>query len=171
MKNIGLTLLLVIAFNTRAQNISVDSNCVTNPPDFSKMSYQVASQTVNNELQKRICPEYIKNLVEEIRYGNLGNNKVPAIYLLGELRPHDENSIDVLIENIDLKSPPNPLLAPLRWGEYPAEEALVKIGKPAINPILNHLPAETNELRRYLMCEVVKQVLRNYHFIQGGATP
>jgi hypothetical protein len=161
MKNISLSLLLVTAFNVRAQNFDVTPDCVTNPPAFSEMSYQVASQAVNDELRKKLCPEYIGNLVEEIRHGNLGNNKVPAIYLLGELRPHDENSIEVLIENIDLKSPPNPLLAPLRWGEYPAEEALIKIGKPVVEPILNHLPKETSELRRQLMCDVLKQVLRH----------
>jgi hypothetical protein len=158
MKNTSLLLLLIITLDARAQNFGVASDCITNPPDFGKMSYQMAGQVVNDELRKKLCPEYIKNLVNEIRQGDMGGNKAPAIYLLGELRPHDEDSIEVLIENIDLKSPPNPLLAPLRWGEYPAEEALVKIGDPTVIPILNHLPTENSELRRQLMCDVLKQV-------------
>jgi hypothetical protein len=139
----------------------------TNPPDFVKMSYSTASAAVDSELNdimgyktKKICPEYISNLVSQIRNGNLNNdNKILSIYLLGALGPSDTNSIDVLIEYIDLKALRfDPAFGTRRWGEYPAEEALVKIGEPAISPILAQLSIEQNDFRRHLMCEVVRIV-------------
>lgn len=138
--------------------------CVTNPPDISKLSYDEASDAVNSDVMdimgarvKNICHEYITNLVNEIRHGNLDDDKkVLALYFLGALHPSDTNSIEVLIEYIDLKASRfDPAISPRRWGEYPAEEALIVIGFPSINPILEHLPTETNELRRHLMCKVL----------------
>jgi len=31
-------------------------------------------------------------------------------------------------------------------------------GKAVVNPILNHLPSETNELRQHLMCEALVRI-------------
>ena len=71
------------------------------------------------------------------------------------------NSIEVLIEDIDLKATKfdEPASLP-RWGFYPAQQALIKIGEPVVEPILNHLPTEISELRRRLMCDVLKEVWR-----------
>jgi hypothetical protein len=160
-KHIGLSLLLlIVAFNARAQNLGGKSDCTTNPPDFVHLSYEEANKAVYIEERKTICPEYITNLVNQLRQGHLTNdNKTLAIFLLGTFRPTDTNSIEVLIENIDFRaSKIDPLLGPARWGFYPAQEALIKIGSPTVNPILNHLPNETNELRLHLMCEVLRHV-------------
>jgi hypothetical protein len=152
----------------QAQSLKMQ-NCVTNPPELNKMSYEEADQAISSEEDsilstkiERICPEYITNLVIEIRSAQLNNNnRVLAIYFLGELRPSDTNSIEALIDYIDLKASRfDPKTRFRRWGQYPAEEALIKIGKPVVDPILNHLPKETSELRRQLMCNVLKQVLR-----------
>jgi hypothetical protein len=166
-KYISLIFLMAATIITNAQN----SDCVTNPSDFSILSYDKASAAVDSEDDlivwrkiKKICPEYIANLVNEIRQRQLNaDNKVLAIYLLGELRPSDTNSIEVLIENIDLKATRfdhllKTRISIQRWGEYPAEEALIKIGQPVVIPILNDLPSETNQLRRKLMCDVLKKV-------------
>jgi len=157
-------LLVFIESGLRAQNFGATLNCVTNPPDFSKLTYEEANKATYSETRRKTCPEYTANLVNQIRYGKLSNdNKVLAIFLLGELRPSDTNSLEVFIEDIDFKASrfDEPAAFP-RWGLYPAEEALMyKVGKPAVNPILNHLPSETNELRRQLMCDVLKQVLRD----------
>ncbi len=159
-------LLLIITFNAHAQFLQT-SDCATNPPDLYKMSYEEADEAINSEedailstKMKKICTEYITNLVTELRSAQLSNDKrVLAIYFLGELRPSDTNSIEVLIGYIDLKASKfDPKTRFRRWGDYPAEEALIKIGKPVVDPILNHLPSETNELRRQLMCDVLRKV-------------
>lgn len=161
-----LTLVSLIKMNAQE---SGTAGLLTAPPDFAHISYDAASDAVRSDENnimgsqvKRIGTEYITNLVGQIRSGNLNNEKkVLAIYLLGALHPVDTNSIEVLLDNIDLRATRfDPGVRPMRWGEYPAEEALIRIGKPAIEPILNHLPIENSELRRQLMCNVIKQVLR-----------
>jgi len=163
---IALIIQLTITLGVHAQNLNVISNCATNPPNFSKLPYKEADEAafLEDDLigreAKTICPEYITNLVNQLRYGQLDNdNKVLAIWLLGELHPIDANSIDVLIEYVDLKATKlDPKTRIRRWGDYPAEEALIKIGMPTVNHILNHLSTETNELRRHLMCVVLVEV-------------
>jgi hypothetical protein len=152
-----------------AQN-ALPSSAYDNPPDFGKLTYEKALDAVYDEDNmisrgaKKIGAQYINNLVHQLQYGHLSNdNKTLAINLLGDLHPNDTNAIEFLIENIDFIAariePPDHIT---RWGKYPAEEALVAIGKPAVEPILNHLPQENDELRRQLMCDVLKEVLRNY---------
>jgi len=168
---IGLTLLLLVtSFSAIAQSIVTASNYATNPPDFIHLSYEEANAAVKSEDDSinamkaiKISPEYITNLIYQLQYGHLNNdNKTLAIYFLGTLRPTDADSIEFLIEDIDFRaSRTDPLLAPLRWGQFPAQDALRKIGLPTVDPILNHLPKEDNELRRQLMCNVLKQVLRH----------
>jgi len=156
--------LLVTAFGL--QNQDWMNSCATNPPDFSKLSYAEADKAASEEYnsigigQKKICPEYIPNLVNQLRNGQLNSDeKVLAVWLLGVLRPADTNSLAILIEYIDLKATKFDFKTRLpRWGDYPAEEALIGIGKPAVSPILQHLPSETKELRRHLMCEVLIRV-------------
>lgn len=163
--NVVLVFLLISTFTLAAQGTS--PNCATNPPDFSKLSYESAKAAVYDEdsligrQAVKISAEYIYNLVQQLQYGHLSSdNKTLAIYLLGELQPKDTNAIEFLIENIDFKAtkiePPNSFP---RWGKYPAEEALITIGKPVVNPILDHIPKEDNEFRRQLMCDVLREVL------------
>jgi hypothetical protein len=109
---------------------------------------------------KIISQQYIDTIVIELRFGQVsGYNKSLAFYLLGELRPQDANAIELLIDNIDFRAPKlDPALGPARWGFYPAQQALMKIGKPVVSPILNHLPNETNELRMRLLCQVIHNI-------------
>jgi hypothetical protein len=167
---ICFALFFTANFGLHAQNLATEVGCATNPPDFGKLSYREADNAVKSEDDlilservKKICPDYIINLANQLQEGHLNNdNKTLAIYFLGALHPTDTNSIEVLIENIDFRATKFDLKsAPMRWGKYPAEEALMKIGKPVVNPILNHLPTETSQLRRQLMCDVLKQVLRD----------
>jgi|SRR5665213_1861403 len=161
-----LITLLIVVINSRAQQVKSSSDCATNPPDFIHLSYEQANKAVNSEDDlisrgtKRICPEYITNLVNQLRHEYLSNgNETLAIYLLGELRPSGSNAIEFLIANIDFRtSKIEPNLHPARWRTYPAEDALMKIGKPVIDPILNHLSNEADTLRRRLMCEVLVKV-------------
>ena len=171
MKNINrynfILLLLLHPFVLRAQPVASNSSYATNPPNFSQLSYDQADKAINDDaLQIRILhvktvgPEYLLNLVSQVRHGNLSDDKkVLAIFLLGEIAPSEINSIETFIENIDLKALKlDPKTGFPRWGTYPAKEALFKSGKAAIVPLLNHLPNETKDLRRQLMCEVLVEI-------------
>lgn len=167
-----LPIICVLAFwisflNLQALETPPILNCATNPPDYSKLTFSEADVATKAEEQsilgtriKRICPEYITNLVFQLRSGSLNeSNKVLTVYLLGMLHPDDSNSIEALIECIELRATVfDPKTAIVRWGYYPAQEALIGIRKPALNPVIAHLHSETNSLRRHLMCGVVRHV-------------
>ena len=163
--SISATLLLfALPFIGHADDQTTNPNYIATPPNFGDMSYDEADKAVYGILwpvvtkEKTLGPKFVPGLVDQLRHGKLTDEKkVLVIYILGCLRPKDEDSVEVLIENIDLKAPHlDPAYGIPRWGEYPAEEALVRIGVPAIDPILNHLPNEGNALRRHLMCGVLK---------------
>jgi len=171
MKKIVLPFAIYVCMtlvpDLRANEYDTNAGCVTNPPPLETMPYQQGSDAVSEELleiqtikSKRICPEYIANLVNVVRNGKLDvDKKVLAIYLLGELHPIDTNSVTVLIENIDLKAARiDPATRVRRWGQYPAQEALIKIGRPTVGLILQFLPAEAKELRRHIMCDALVQI-------------
>jgi hypothetical protein len=161
------------AYFTAAWALHADSavtnvGCVTNPPDLNALTYEDASEAVNNEwfdiMQmkiKTISPEYMSNLVKMLRLGNLDNDrKVLGIYLLGRLQPKDTNSIAFLIEIIDFKASRIDLPTTFpRWGRYPAQEALISIGRPTIDAIFQALQDEEMQLRRLLMCEALVSIL------------
>jgi len=161
-----LAILMAVVTRASAQEW-VNTSGATNAPDFSKLSYDEASDEALSESvhimgskTKKIGPQYIANLVNQLRQGNLDDDKkVVVIWLLGELRASDTNAIEMLIKNIDLKaSKLDPLLRIRRWGEYPAEEALENIGMPVVDPVFSHLSTESKGLRRHLMCKALIQV-------------
>jgi len=109
----------------------------------------------------QVTESYYKVVDELMRQfydpGLSDEDRVYVIYLLGELRAH--KAISVLIKYIDLKATRNdPKTRIARWGPYPAQEALVKIGRHAVWMILDKLPDEKNELRRRLMSHVIIDV-------------
>jgi hypothetical protein len=150
--------VFVLTFVTKveAQN-GTPTPCATNPPDFSKMSYKEADEASFSEAEKVTCPEYVTNLLNQLRSGRLNeDNKALAIDLLGKLHPNDLNAVEFLIENVDFKRKKFDL--PTRIStqlKYPAEGALMLMGQPVIDPILNHLGNETNTLRCHLLCEAL----------------
>jgi hypothetical protein len=163
----GSLLFLIMVFVARADDSTTGVDLIATPPNFGAMSYEDGNKAVNEIIRsvvstrlKKVGPEFVAGLVEQLEQGNLiDEKKVLVIYVLGHLRPKDAHSIDVLIENIDLKAPRmDPATDIARWGMYPAADALERIGVPVIDPILNHLPNEGNDLRRHLMCRVLKSV-------------
>jgi hypothetical protein len=81
-----------------------------------------------------------------------------AIVLLGQLRA--ANAVTTLIEHIDFMPARKDSSGGIgRWGPYPAQEALVRIGTPAVNMVLDKLPVERNDLRRQLMCAVISDAV------------
>jgi hypothetical protein len=155
--------LFIWAFNGHTQSFLTLST-ITNPPDFSKLSYAESDSAVraageNISSGRKFSSEYLTNLVYQFQQGKLSNRKkVLCAWLIGELHPNDINSIECLISNIDLEATnfDDVRLGLIRWGNYPAQEALCKVGKPAIDPIFEHLRTETDNRRRNLMCQVLE---------------
>lgn len=159
-------ILFSVSRHAAAQNAIVQAQGAANPPDFAKLSDEAASEAENNEEsailgshEKIIAPAYFTNLATQIRLPGLSKEKrVLAICFLGRLRPNDNHSIEVLMEYIDLKTRFDPKTRISRWGEFPAKEALMRIGQPATPLVLTHLCDEKVKLRRRLMCEVLAGV-------------
>jgi hypothetical protein len=128
--------------------------------NLGKMSYKEASDSVNGIIEQN--RKLVVTLVGEIRQRDFpADSKLCAIYLLGELRPRDASAVDALMENIDFVATRGDIrLGIARWGKYPAEEALEKIGMPAVHVALTfYLPKEEDQLKRHLMCNVLQGAL------------
>ena len=147
-------LIVTVAFCAQAQD------AVTKIANLGQMSYNEASSAVKAVVNQN--RQLAGTLTGEIEQPNFPpDSKTCAIYLLGELQPRDISSIRALAENIDFTASRRDIgLTIGRWGTYPAQEALVKIGMPAVYVILRvYLPTENNQLRRHLMCSVLRGVL------------
>lgn len=125
-------------------------------PDFSSQSSSSISKDVDQIVNSHNA--IVANIVEQLQKEAISDeNKLYAIYLVGQMRAI--GAISTLIENIDFPAPKaDSSVAIGRWGMYPAQEALSKIGQPAVNMILDKLPGENHELRRRLMCFVLVDV-------------
>jgi len=136
--------------------MSDEKEYVVKIPDFRTQLPENVSQTVDQAVKS--YHDIIGNIMAQLRQDGLKNeSKVYAVYLLGQLKA--AQAVTVLLENIDLKaSKVDPKGGIGRWGVYPAQEALSKIGQPAVNMILDKLPTERDELRRKLMCSVIADV-------------
>jgi hypothetical protein len=81
----------------------------------------------------------VSDLIQRLKEPNLANMaKVKIVYALGELRALQARKI--LVKNINLmpeRGAPAIDIAIARWGQYPAREALVKIGGYASRTIMD----------------------------------
>ncbi len=85
------------------------------------------------------------------------NVQAAAIYLIGRHRLSD--GVGELIKRIDFDTGGQPKRGarPL-WERYPAMEALITIGRPAVRVTVELLATDTNDLRRNLAVKVVRYV-------------
>ncbi|MFN2199614.1 MAG: HEAT repeat domain-containing protein [Caldilineaceae bacterium] len=83
--------------------------------------------------------------------------RAAAAYLIGRHRLSE--GAPALVESIglDARYPPMKGPEPL-WERYPAMEALINIGKPAVRPCIGLLATEDDHVRRYLAIKVVRYV-------------
>jgi len=95
-----------------------------------------------------------------IRYLNTTTSasiKTATIYLIGRHRLL--NGVKELIKQIDFDSESQSRGSPLPlWGQYPAMEALINIGQPAIPAAVDLLATDINDLRRDLAVKVIRYV-------------
>lgn len=97
-------------------------------------------------------------LMNQLRQADQPNQaRVFTIYLLGVFRVVE--AVEPLAEIIDFKAE-NPEMARrlARWSHYPARDALQKIGPASVPVMLERLSTEDNQVRRALMCSVLRQV-------------
>jgi hypothetical protein len=81
--------------------------------------------------------------------------RAAAAYMIGRHRLSE--GVPALMRQIDLEAPPSGEIGrePL-WEKYPAMEALIHIGRPAVPPALELLATDGSRLRRSLALRVVR---------------
>lgn len=96
-------------------------------------------------------------LIKQLDTSPSKNVQAAAIYLIGRHRLAE--GVSELIRRIDFDASGQAVKGaePL-WEQYPAMEALITIGKPAVPAALNLLATEANDLRRTLAVKVIRYV-------------
>lgn len=133
-----------------------DTEFVTKIPDLGAPASKIMSSEI--DLAAQSYNDVVAYLLRQLRQAGVSaDGKVYAVYLLGQWRA--AAAVSTLIENISMTAPQSdPRLGIARWGTYPAQEALSRIGSPAVNMIVEKLPTEQGQLRRKLMCSVIYDV-------------
>ena len=150
-------LLALWALGRGGDNVMAnDKQYLIKLPDFRAPPSEDMSYAVDKVIES--YDSIAASILEQLRDHQLSNEgKVYAIYLLGRLRANP--AVPILLDNIAFKATKvDPKGGIGRWGMYPAQEALVRIGTPAVNMILDRLPTEREEIRRKLMCSVISDV-------------
>lgn len=153
-----LAFIALIAFLTSlaANAIVLTKDFRISIPDFTAASEKEGDEAANQVLEsyQNVTGELIRQVADR---NSSANAKTLAAYVLGQLRA--ERAVTTLAANIDLKAPRiDPKDRKGRWGEFPAQEALHKIGIPAAAEVMARLRTEENELRRKLMVKVIRGV-------------
>jgi hypothetical protein len=119
---------------------------------FGGLSEKKSDETCEQFL--KTSADIIADLMAQLEQKTTDEAKVYLIYLLGELRA--VRAVSLLADHIDLKAPRlDPAIRKRRWGQYPAAEALTKIGGLAVREIFFRLPKEQTQLQRELMISVI----------------
>jgi len=125
-------------------------------PSFEAVPIKDADKAANDTMEA--YNKAVKNLLTQLRESKTNTGKTYSIYLLGGLRAKE--AVGDLVKIIDFKTEHvDPKDAIGRWGPYPAQEALSKIGSPSVEPMVKALGKEDNETRRKLMLMVLIDVL------------
>ena len=101
--------------------------------------------------------ELLTVLIRHLNTTTSASIKTAAIYLIGRHRLPD--GVRELIKQIDFDSESQSRGSPLPlWGQYPAMEALINIGQPAVPAAVELLAKDMNDLRRDLAVKVIRYV-------------
>lgn len=121
-------------------------------PEFEDVQREQADKAADAVIDA--YDETVANLRAQLRRAKTDEGRTYAAYLLGTLRA--QAAVRDLLQIIDFTAghvDPKDKIG--RWGPYPAQEALSKIGLASVDPILEALGKEDNELRRKLMVMVL----------------
>ncbi|MCD4825694.1 MAG: hypothetical protein K8S55_13960 [Phycisphaerae bacterium] len=125
-------------------------------PSFDAVSIKDADKAANNSVDAYY--KAVRYLLTQLRNSKTPAAKTYTIYLLGTFRA--KQAVWDLVKIIDFKATHvDPKTRIGRWGPYPAQEALSKIGFPSVEPIVKALGKEENQTRRKLMLMVLLDVL------------
>jgi hypothetical protein len=99
--------------------------------------------------------ELAKLLINHVDTNPSRNVQAAAMYIMGRHRLVE--TVPALIKHIDFETGerPVPSAEPL-WERYPAMEALIVIGRPAVLAAVDLLATEDGDLRRTLAVKVVR---------------
>lgn len=101
--------------------------------------------------------ELLGVLLKHLGSSESKNVQAAAIYLIGRHRlSHGAEALTKRID-FDAGGPPRRGPEPL-WEQYPAMEALINIGRPAVPAALELLAVEKDDLRRDLAVKVIRYV-------------
>ncbi|HEY7424926.1 MAG TPA: hypothetical protein VH682_11910 [Gemmataceae bacterium] len=161
MRNLSDSWLTLVAIIALLMSLAANANAAAKDFRISVPDFTAASEKEGDEAAAQVLESYEKVIGELIRQmadpKSSANAKTLAAYLLGELRV--VRAVTTLADNIDLKAPRiDPKFRRGRWGEYPAQEALNKIGPAAAGEVVVRLRTEQNQLRRKLMVGVIRGV-------------
>ncbi len=161
MRNLSASWFTLVALTALLTSLTANANVAAKDfrlsvPDFTAVSEKEGDVAAAQVLEsyENVTAELIRQMADP---KSSANAKTLAAYLLGELRV--VRAVGRLADNIDLKAPRiDPKIRKGRWGEFPAQEALNKIGIPAAVEVLVRLRTEQNQLRRELMIRVIRGV-------------
>jgi HEAT repeat protein len=132
-------------------NMKVDEYLIA-LPRFEIVQREGADKAADGAIQAHYGA--VANLIAQLRGAKTNDGKLYVIYLLGVLRA--QAAVRDLVKIIDFKAERvDPKASIGRWGPYPAQEALSKIGLASVEPILQALGKEENDTRRKLMLMVL----------------
>jgi hypothetical protein len=102
--------------------------------------------------------ETITQLIRDLRHAQSTNEQIRLCYALGELRA--DSALTELTKRLRLedKNYTGRVRSRPRWGRYPAQEALVKIGVGATPKMIGKLKLSGDEQERELAVGVLKSV-------------
>jgi HEAT repeat protein len=95
-------------------------------------------------------------LIQQLRSSPSKERKIAAAYLLGRYRMQD--AVPYLAKEIALEAKIVPTDKVGLWDAYPAVEALVKIGNPAIPAMIANIEATDDKTVRELSARVIRHV-------------
>ena len=158
-----ITLLAFVNADTKEDYSELKSYMIM-VPTFEKSNVSTSDYAVN-ETQKNI--KLVEaNLLQQLKEAQSMQAKTYIIYMIGNLR--SRSAIVELIKIVDFKTNFMDRRQKIaRWDSYPAAEALGKIGSPAMQPIVNALGKESDELRirllKGVLCDILGSKMAKYY--------
>lgn len=145
-----VALALFTTENIRAQSESVIASIYTNDLDiFEKVAGNFSSE-------RKLLDVKLQNLFMDAKSSNL--HQCCAAYYLGEM--HFQQAVDMLATNITLCLDTSRISVdhlPIIAG-FPAKDALIKIGIPAIPAVIRNLAESDDAKVRELSLEVIERI-------------
>lgn len=154
---VAVAFFAIVGISASGEKEEMSEKIIVEIPKFNEVTSEQAKDFTNNTVAA--YDKIISELLSQLRETKLNNeSKVNIIYILGSYRAI--KAAGILVDLIDLRAEKvDPKVGGIgRWGPYPAQEALTRIGRKAEYAIFPKLAVEKNELRRKLMCFTILEI-------------